>query len=347
MRSTPDDATAYPATAAGRDAYILSRRPGRIRHDPWTAHGVSVEQEPDGEGRLADVVTVFLTGRECPWRCAMCDLWRYTTETDTPPGAIAAQIRGAIGSAGLQPCLHGHASEETGPRWLKLYNAGSFFDSRAVPPGDYAEIAAATAGYARVIVESHPSLVGARVDAWLEVLGPQGTALEVAMGLETAHPAALERLNKRMTVSQFRAAAAALRARGVGLRAFVLVSPPFVPASEQAVWLARSIEEAFACGAGVVSLIPVRDGNGTVEALARDGCYAAPTLDLLEDAFDRALPGAPGRVFADVWDLERLAACDRCFAARRARLLEMNLTQRVPPRISCRACTGVGTAGRR
>ena len=54
------------------------------------------------------------------------------------------------------------------------------------------------------------------------------------MGLETAHPDALERLNKRMTLDQFRRAAGAARRRDVALRVFVLVAPPFVPASEQA-----------------------------------------------------------------------------------------------------------------
>ena len=53
---------------------------------------------------------------------------------------------------------------------MKLYNAGSFFDPRAVPEADYDDVAAALAGLSRVIVESHPALVGPRVDRLLASL---------------------------------------------------------------------------------------------------------------------------------------------------------------------------------
>jgi uncharacterized Fe-S cluster-containing MiaB family protein len=142
-----------------------------------------------------------------------------------------------------------------------------------------------------------------------------------------------------MTVAQFRDAAQALGRRGVAVRAFLLVSPPFVPHAEQRDWLRRSVDEAFACGVQVVSLIPMRPGNGTVEALAREGVFTAPDLETLEDAFDEALARARGRVFADIWDLERLATCDACAAARRARLMTMNLTQRRLARVECPACS--------
>jgi hypothetical protein len=136
---------------------------------------------------------------------------------------------------------------------IKLYNAGSFFDPRAVPPADYRAIAKAVTGFSRVIVESHPALIGARVDDFLEALSAEASGdaprLEVAMGLETAHPDALERLNKRMTVHQFRHAASELGRRGVALRVFVLVAPPFVPAGEQAEWLRLSVDVAFDAGA--------------------------------------------------------------------------------------------------
>ena len=123
----------------------------------------------------------------------------------------------------------------------------------------------------------------------------------------------------------------------------MLVAPPFVPASEQAQWLGRSVDLAFECGASAVSLIPMRDGNGAVEALADEGLYDAPTLDGFEAAMDQAMERARGRVFADLWDLERLASCDACFGARKARLARMNLTQRPVARVPCPVCSVVET----
>ena len=80
-------------------------------------------------------------------------------------------------------------------------------------------------------------------------MGTAAVQLEVAMGLETAHPDALERLNKRMTVEDFTLAAERLLTRGVSLRVFLLISPPFVPLDEQNDWLLRSIAVPFSCGA--------------------------------------------------------------------------------------------------
>ncbi len=109
--------------------------------------------------------------------------------------------------------------------------------------------------------------------------------LEVAMGLETAHPVALERLHKRITLERFAHAAAELRRRDVALRVFLLISPPFIPADEQDAWLLRSIDFAFDCGASVVSLVPTRSGNGAMEALRDEGQFRMPTLDDIERSF--------------------------------------------------------------
>ena len=107
------------------------------------------------------------------------------------------------------------------------------------------------------------------------------------MGLETAHPDALERLHKRMTVDGFRLAADELRALGVALRVFLLVSPPFVPHAEQDDWLLRSIDVALAAGASAISLIPTRTGNGALEALADQGLVSPA-----DAVGPRAKPGA-------------------------------------------------------
>jgi len=331
----------YPAAPAERDRFILERRGPRTSHDPWRYQDLIVEDERIARGSIARIATVFLTGRECPWRCAMCDLWRYTTSTDTPAGAIPAQIASARLALEEQ---HEHVAH------MKLYNAGNFFDPRAVPEGDYHAIAAALAGFDRVIVESHPSLIGSRVDLFLEALDARhvqrdrSIQLEVAMGLETANPNALERLNKRMTVEAFAAAAEGLKSRGVALRVFLLISPPFVLPDDQHAWLLRSIDVAFSCGATVVSLVPTRPGNGATEALAADGYFRAPQLEDIERSIEAAQARFDqGIVLVDIWDLERFARCPHCFEARRARLHAMNLEQRVLPPTSCLHC-GCGVA---
>lgn len=272
----------YPGTPAARDRFIIDLRGPRPQHDPWRYQDLAIDDEQTERGGIARVGTVFLTGRECPWRCAMCDLWRYTTREDTPAGAIPAQIESARRAW--------HERGESISR-LKLYNASNFFDPRAVPQADYAPIASHVADLDQVIVESHPSLIGDRVDRFRDALNNhvgrpfQGRRLEIAMGLETVHPAALDALNKRMTTDDFAAAADELRRRDISLRVFLLIGPPFIPADEQDAWLLKSVAFAEACGASVISLIPTRAGNGAMEALTAQGLFRALAREDIERAF--------------------------------------------------------------
>ena len=329
----------YPEGSTDRDRFVLDRRPTRRRHDPWRYQGLLIEDEPTAAGALATVATVFLTGRECPWRCVMCDLWRYTTEEDTPVGAIPAQLDQLLAGLDARP-------EEPSPTVVKLYNAGSFFDPRAVPVSDYHAIAARLAEFDHVVVESHPALVGPRIDRFREALDqeacPQDRSigLEVAIGLETAHADSLARLHKRMTIDDFRRASDYLKAREVALRVFLLVHPPFIPRAEREESLTSSVDLAWQCGASAVSLIPTRSGNGAMEALAEGGLFEPPTLRDLERAVEIARSRARGRVFADLWDLDRLATCPRCFFERAERLRLQNLQQSGLPPIPCDACGG-------
>lgn len=329
----------FPEDQAGRDHFVISRRPARPTPDPWQSQAVVVEREATETGAVEQVATVFLTGRECPWRCVMCDLWQHTTTADTPEGAIAAQTVAA------SQWLAGAHPEVTR---LKLYNAGSFFDPRAVPDSDYDVVATVAARYDRVIVESHPALIGARTARFLTALGRHrdptsaaGPILEVAMGLETVHPHAIDRLNKRMSVDRFVRAAAALADMGVALRVFLLVGPPFIADAEQDEWLQRSIDTALACGATAISLIPTRHGNGAMDQLASTGAFTPPHLRDLERALAHALarPRPAGvRLFADLWDLGRFSSCPHCLPERRSRLDAMNIEQRVHPSIACAHC---------
>jgi radical SAM enzyme (TIGR01210 family) len=312
----------YPQSPAARDRWILSRRPPRNRLDPSQPYAYLAEQERSAAGEVVAVATLFLTNRECPWRCAMCDLWKNTLPGPTPLGAIPAQIDFALHR--LPAC-----------RQIKLYNSGSFFDPGAIPKADHEAITARVRGFERVIVECHPALVGEECVRFGERLEGE---LEVAMGLETANPAALEKLNKRMTVEQFAKAAEFLRCHGMALRTFVLVKPPFVQAGEASEWVRRSIEFAFDCGSTVVSLIPTRFGNGSMEELARLGQFTPPTLGELEQAATFGIGLRRGRVFADLWDLAQFSRCPHCLPERTERLSQMNLMQIVPARQPCPCC---------
>ncbi len=137
----------YPASNLERDKWVLERRAGREILDPQKPYLFFVEQELSASGQILPVATIFLTNRECPWRCVMCDLWRKTLTTSVPPGAIPAQIDFAL-------------SQLAAARVLKLYNSGSFFDSRAIPVEDHAAIAFRANDVERLIVENHPALVG-------------------------------------------------------------------------------------------------------------------------------------------------------------------------------------------
>lgn len=311
LRSSPDGVPPRPGPALSR--WIEERRPDGPRPDGRAPARAFVEEELSRERRLEPVATVFLVNRECPWRCLFCDLWKGTTAEPLPAGRAARQLREAL--APLPPARH-----------LKLYNAGSFFDAKAVPPEDHPEIAGIANRYRTLVVESHPALVGDGVLRFRERLE---TEFEIAMGLETANPDVLGRLNKAMTVEDFRRATRYLRDRGVFVRAFVLLGLPFLPPAEDAEWAIRSVELALEEGADPVVVIPVRPGNGAMEELAAAGQWRMPSLTALEEVAGRGLALGRGRVFADLWDASRWSH-EEGWEARISRLRRMNVEQRIP-----------------
>jgi hypothetical protein len=111
-----------------------------------------------------------------------------------------------------------------------------------------------------------------------------------------------------------------------------------VPEVEAIDWVERSVNFAFDCGATAVSIIPTRTGNGALDGLARATQFSPPTLKTFELAFDRSLALGRGRVFGDLWDLEKFSSCQTCFPARRERLAGINRDQTLKPGVSCSAC---------
>jgi archaeosine synthase beta-subunit len=306
------------------DRRIRSLRPPRQRFDPYAAHGSIVETERRPDGGIERALTVFLAGAECRFTCSFCDLWRWTIDGPTEPGALTKQLKGVLDS------LEGPPLDR-----LKFYNASNFFDPRAVPTEDVSEIAKMSAGFGAVTVESHANTIGPTALAFARQIPGK---LEVAVGLETIHPIAATNLNKRLDLARFDRAAAFLAENEIDLRVFVLLGAPYVDIDESVEWTLRTVEYAVARGAAIVSIIPVRGGNGELERLEALGHFVPPTLSQLEDALDGCLQFESAVVTADVWDAERLSACEHCKAKRIERLQFMNVTGHAQQRIGCDWC---------
>lgn len=307
------------------DREILDARPLRNSRSIDRPYEFLVETERSADGLVEDVATIFLTNRECPFRCLMCDLWMNTTVDSVPVGAIPQQIDFALERLPKAP-------------HVKLYNSGNFFDAKAIPKDDWPAIVERVQGFKSVIVENHPKLCGDSCFEFRDMLAKHDVELEIALGLETVHPEVLRRLNKQMTIEDFSQAATRLRSKEIRLRTFILLRPPFLTEEEGIEWAMRSIEFAFESGVSCCSVVPTRAGNGIMEKLQADGLFASPQLSSMEIVQERGIQLNTGRVFMDTWDAQKFATCLQCADARIQRIAEMNLSQQVAPRITCNEC---------
>lgn len=302
--------------------WILSQRGAKNKIEPDRPYDFMVEKERRPDGRVDDTAIVFLSNKECSFKCLMCDLWKNTSDDTVPVGAIPEQIEWAL-------------SRLPSARHIKLYNSGSFFDEKAIPKSDYQSIAELVDHFETVIVESHPRLIGEKCLEFRDLISGK---LEVAIGLETAHPEILARLNKQMTLEDFQRGVEFLKMNEMNSRAFILLRPPFMTEAEGILWARKSIDFAFDCGVDSCTVIPVRAGNGAMEELMQRGEFEMPRLASLEEVLEYGIAQGRGLVFADTWDLELFSDCKTCFTDRYERIHQMNLSQVVGPEIICRPC---------
>jgi len=299
--------------------WILSEKGPKNKVDPEKPYAFLVEKERTINGKIEDIATIFLTNKECPFRCLMCDLWKNTTNETVQVGAIPRQIEYALKR--LPSTKH-----------IKLYNSGNFLDTRAIPPKDYDAIIQLLNGFETVLIENHPKFINSQV---VEFRDKMKSDLQIAVGLETAHPEVLLRLNKQMTLDDFGSSVKFLNDHDILSRAFILLRPPFLDEDEGILWAKKSIDFAFKSGVECCTIIPTRSGNGALENLEIDGFFHSPNIQSLEEVLDYGIKSKKGRVFADLWDLKGFSVCDTCFDDRKQRMDNMNLEQILLPSINC------------
>jgi hypothetical protein len=72
----------------------------------------------------------------------------------------------------------------------------------------------------------------------------------------------------------------------------------------------------------------------------QSGDFVPPDLQTVEDTLEYGIDIKRGRVFVDLWDIQRVATCPQCREQRIARLASINRSQQPVGRVPCDACGG-------
>lgn len=259
----------------GMDAHNAVMREIRARnteeYDPDEPTRVWIDEDLTPAG-VKDSLTIILNTGGCRWAraggCTMC-------------GYVAESVKGGTVShdslvSQLDSALAHEESEGAACGMIKIYTSGSFLDEREVPEETRELIAETFADRDRVVVESLPDFVSSEK---LASFRDRGITLDVAIGLETATDRVRhDCVNKYFEFSDFVAASEEATATGSGVKAYLLLKPPFLTEQESITDAVSSVE-ACAEYAHTVSVNPTNVQRFTmVEQLFWEDGYRPPWL---------------------------------------------------------------------
>jgi len=262
----------------GMDAHNQAMREIRARkdetYDPREPTRVWLDEDNTPSG-VYDSLTIILNTGGCRWAraggCTMCGYVAESVEGGTVPHEdLMTQV---------EKCLDHeaeHAEEPAGQ--VKIYTSGSFLDEREVPAETRRAIAETFADRERMVVESLPDFVDREK---LADFTDRGVETDVAVGLETATDRVRhDCVNKYFDFAEFEDAASEAVAAGAGVKAYLLMKPPFLSESEAIVDMKRSIRRCGAVeGCHTVSMNPTNVQRHTmVEDLYYNDGYRPPWL---------------------------------------------------------------------
>lgn len=260
----------------GMDAHNQVMRGIRARnqqtYDPHEPTRVWLDEDNTPSGVYQSLTIILNTGG-CRWAraggCTMCGYVAESVEGGTVPHeALLDQI---------EACLEHEREHADAPAELvKIYTSGSFLDEREVPAETRRAIASTFSDRERIVVESLPDFVDRET---LEDFTTVGLDVDVAIGLETATDRVRhDCINKYFDFEDFQRASETAADVGAGIKAYLLMKPPFLSESEAVTDMKRSIRRC-AEHAHTVSMNPTNVQRHTmVEELYHDGGYRPPWL---------------------------------------------------------------------
>ncbi|WP_224268116.1 archaeosine biosynthesis radical SAM protein RaSEA [Haloprofundus salinisoli] len=253
-------------------------------YDPHEPTRVWIDEDNTPSGVYQSLTIILNTGG-CRWAraggCTMCGYVAESVEGGTVEHeALMDQI---------QVCLdHEEERADEQSPLIKIYTSGSFLDEREVPAETRDAIAETFADRERIVVESLPDFVDREK---LDDFVSRGLDTDVAVGLETATDRVRrDCVNKYFAFEDFVAASEEADAAGAGIKAYLLMKPPFLSESEAIEDMKSSIRRC-AEYAHTVSMNPCNVQRYTmVDELHFRGGYRPPWLwsvaEVLRDTAD-------------------------------------------------------------
>jgi hypothetical protein len=251
------------------------------QYDPHEPTRVWLDEDntPDG---VRQSLTIILNTGGCRWaRAGGCTMCGYVAES-VEGGTVALD---ALRDQ-LDACLaHERDNADEPAPLVKIYTSGSFLDEREVPAPFRREIAETFADRDRLVVESLPDFVDADK---LREFTDRGLATDVAVGLETATDRVRhDCVNKYFDFEEFVTASERAAAADAGIKAYLLMKPPFLSEGEAIEDMVSSIRRT-AEYAHTVSMNPCNVQRYTmVDDLHFRGGYRPPWLWSVADVLER------------------------------------------------------------
>ncbi len=270
----------------GMDAHNQAMREIRSRkeasYDPHEPTRVWLDEDntPDG---VKTSLTIILNTGGCRWaRAGGCTMCGYVAES-VDGGSVAHDAL----MDQIDVCLEHEAENADDPADLiKIYTSGSFLDEREVGAESRRAIADTFGDRDRIVVESLPDFVDREKIA--DFTG-HGLDTDVAIGLETATDRVRhDCVNKYFDFADFEDACAEAAAADeeagsdveAGIKAYLLMKPPFLTESEAVDDMISSVERcAGVDGCHTVSMNPCNVQRYTmVDDLYFEDGYRPPWL---------------------------------------------------------------------
>jgi hypothetical protein len=226
-------------------------------------------------------ITVIFRSSACSWAgsdsggCTMCGYWNDRALSISSED-LWEQFQFSIEK------YHDILANAQSKIVFKMFTSGSFCDSKEIPLEIQLKILEKLSQFSNIqeiVVESRPQYVtAALLVEYQKVL--KGKYLEIAIGLESANDLVRNSIiNKGFSWEQFIKAKDLLHQHGFGIKAYLLLKPPFMNEYSAIIDTYESIRECIKQGVDTISINPTNIQINTLcDELAKDNAFRPPWL---------------------------------------------------------------------